>query len=116
MRKSASTNSMNEKKMATGCPITTTMLMIGGRWKVIILWNLKNGALRYSELKKAMPSITEKMLTQQLKGLIEQGWVSKTDFKEIPPRTQYSLTKLGRSFMPVLQQVYDWGIKRLPLS
>jgi DNA-binding HxlR family transcriptional regulator len=110
MRKQTSSYSVNEKAMTSGCPITSTVQAIGGRWKIIILWQLKNGSLRYNEIRKAIPNISEKMLIQQLKELMQGGWVSKKDFQEIPPRTEYSLTKLGKSFVPILRKIYDWGI------
>lgn len=111
MRKVNSTNHINEKAITTNCPITSTVIAIGGRWKIIILWQLKAGALRYSEARKAIPNISEKMLTQQLKELVESGWVSKKDYNEIPPRTEYSLTKTGKSFIPILESIYTWGTK-----
>jgi DNA-binding HxlR family transcriptional regulator len=108
MRKENSTNHINEKAITTNCPITSTVLAIGGRWKIIILWQLKNGALRY---RKAIPHISEKMLIQQLKELMQSGWVAKKDFNEIPPRTEYRLTALSLSFIPILEGIYDWGIE-----
>ena len=111
MRKKSSTNYENQKSIIADCPITSTLQQIGGRWKLIIIWNLKNEPLRYSILKKRIPNISEKMLTQQLKSLVEHGWVVRKDFGEIPPRTEYKLTDLGMSFIPVMNQIYDWGIK-----
>ncbi len=83
--------------------------MVGGRWKLIIIWNLRKKAFRYKELYRSIPNITEKMLTQQLSTLVEDGWVLKKDYGEIPPRTEYSLTPLGKSFIPILKRIYDWG-------
>jgi DNA-binding HxlR family transcriptional regulator len=111
MRKTNSTNHINEKAITSGCPITSTVLAIGGRWKIIILWQLKNGVLRYNEIKKAIPNISEKMLIQQLKELIKSNWVEKKDYNEIPPKTEYALTPLGVSFMPILEHIYEWGEK-----
>lgn len=111
MRKKNSTNHLNEKTITQGCPITSTMLAIGGRWKLIILWHLRTDVLRYNEIKKAIPNVSEKMLIQQLKDLIQSGWVTKKDYQEIPPRTEYSLTDLGKSFIPILESIYDWGIE-----
>lgn len=110
MRKANSSYSINEKAMRSGCPITSTVQAIGGRWKIIILWQLKSGSLRYNEIRKAIPNISEKMLIQQLKELMKSGWVTKKDFNEIPPRTEYSLTKLGKSFIPILEHIYRWGM------
>ena len=111
MRKTNSTNHINEKAITSGCPITSTVLAIGGRWKIIILWQLKNGALRYNEIRKAIPNISEKMLIQQLKELIKSNWVDKKDYNEIPPKTEYALTPLGVSFMPILEHIYEWGVQ-----
>lgn len=111
MRKINSTNHLNEIAITNGCPITSTVLAIGGRWKLIILWQLKDGPLRYNEIRKAIPNISEKMLIQQLKELMQSNWVNKKDYNQIPPRTEYALTKLGKSFMPILENIYDWGIK-----
>ncbi|MFN4316168.1 MAG: winged helix-turn-helix transcriptional regulator [Chitinophagaceae bacterium] len=111
MRKINSTNHINERAITNGCPITSTVLAIGGRWKIIILWQLKDGSLRYNEIKKSIPNISEKMLIQQLKELMKSGWVDKKDYHEVPPRTEYSLTKLGKSFIPILESIYKWGIK-----
>ncbi len=110
-RKINSTNHINEKAITNGCPITSTVLAIGGRWKLIILWQLKDGSLRYNEIRKAIPNISEKMLIQQLKELMQSGWVDKKDYNEIPPRTEYSLTSLGQSFMPILESIGEWGTK-----
>lgn len=111
MRKANSTNHINEKAITNGCPITSTVIQIGGRWKIIILWQLKDGPKRYNEIRKAIPNISEKMLIQQLKELVLNSWVDKKDFNEIPPRTEYSLTKLGSSFMPILENICQWGIE-----
>ena len=110
MRKLNSSHHINEQKITENCPVTATMLAIGGRWKVIILWHLAGDARRYSELKKVIPHISEKMLTQQLKELAASGWVVKKDFQKIPPHTEYSLSALGRSFIPVLEHIYTWGM------
>ncbi|TAI48505.1 winged helix-turn-helix transcriptional regulator [Flagellimonas allohymeniacidonis] len=109
MRKSNSSNSINEKSILEDCPITSTWLAIGGRWKLVIIWQLRDSPMRYNMLFRAIPNISQKMLTQQLKSLVEEGWVYKTDFKEIPPRTEYKLSKLGLSFLPILRKIYDWG-------
>ena len=110
MRKENSTNSLNEAEILHDCPITATFNIIGGRWKVIILWHLRNQAMRYGELNRAIPNISQKMLTQQLKALVENGFIEKKDYQQIPPKTDYKLSPLGDSFIPILQQIHDWGI------
>jgi DNA-binding HxlR family transcriptional regulator len=109
MRKASSTNFVNEKSITEKCPITSTMLAIGGRWKLVLIWQIRDKALRYNEIKKAVPNIKEKMLIQQLKALMESGWIEKKDYQEIPPKTEYFLTPLGKSFIPILESIYDWG-------
>ncbi|KOY84488.1 hypothetical protein AD998_21080 [bacterium 336/3] len=109
MGKENSTNQLNKKSITSGCPLTATVMAVSGRWKIIILWQLKHGALRYNQIKKSIPNISEKVLIQQLKELIEDGWISKKDYQSIPPHTEYSLTELSSSFMPILETIYDWG-------
>lgn len=109
MRKETSTNFINEQSITDDCPIAATLKAIGGRWKLIILWNLREQPLRYKVLQRCIPNISEKMLTQQLGVLVEDGWVAKKDYGEIPPRTEYSLTELGQSFLPILNHIYAWG-------
>ncbi len=109
MRKETSTNFINEQSITDDCPIAATIKAIGGRWKLIILWNLREQPLRYKVLQRSIPNISEKMLTQQLGVLVEDGWVVKKDYGEIPPRTEYSLTELGQSFIPILNHIYVWG-------
>ena len=109
MRKETSTNFINEQSITDDCPIAATLKAIGGRWKLIILWNLREQPLRYKVLQRSIPNISEKMLTQQLSVLVEDGWVIKKDYGEIPPRTEYSLTELGQSFIPILDHIYVWG-------
>ncbi|MGA0557529.1 winged helix-turn-helix transcriptional regulator [Larkinella sp. VNQ87] len=111
MRKENSTNRLNEMAITNNCPITSTVVAIGGRWKIIILWRLNDGPLRYNEIRKAIPNISEKMLIQQLKELVASGWVDKKDYNEIPPRTEYTLTTLGKSFIPILERIYQWGME-----
>lgn len=109
MRKETSTNFINEQSITDDCPIAATLKVIGGRWKLIILWNLREQPLRYKVLQRSIPNISEKMLTQQLGVLVEDGWVVKKDYGEIPPRTEYGLTELGQSFIPILDHIYAWG-------
>ena len=111
MRKQNSTNSENQRAMTHNCPITSTFEIIGGRWKIIIIWNLKDQPMRYNALKRCIPNISEKMLTQQLKSLVQDGWVDKKDYEEVPPKTEYSLTSFGASFLPILNEIYAWGLE-----
>ena len=95
--------------MSDCCPVETTLELIGGKYKALILWHLSNGTLRFSELKKLIPSATPKMLTQQLRELETHMLIHREVFPVIPPKVEYSLTELGRSLMPVLVAMRDWG-------
>ena len=91
------------------CPVEATIAMIGGKYKSLILWKLAGGTLRFSQLRKEVPQATPKMLTQQLRELEADGLVCRKVFAVVPPRVEYSLTPFGRSIMPVLEAMYDWG-------
>jgi DNA-binding HxlR family transcriptional regulator len=111
--KENSTNQLNKKGMISLCPVSYTLEKIGGRWKPLILYNLRDGKKRYSELKKAMPLISEKMLIQQLKELEKDNLVMRKAMPVIPPHVEYSLTKNGKEIGPVLNAMAIWGIKNL---
>ncbi len=91
------------------CAMDVTMDYIGGKWKTVVLWYLKNNTLRFGELKKQIPEITEKMLSIQLKGLEEDGLVKREVFPEVPLRVEYSLTEFGNTLIPVLDAIAKWG-------
>lgn len=91
------------------CALDITMKFIGGKWKTVVLWYLKNKTYRFGELKKQIPDITEKMLSIQLKALQEDGLVRREVFAEVPLRVEYSLTDFGKSLIPVLNAVAKWG-------
>ena len=91
------------------CPVETTLALIGGKYKALILWHLSSGKLRFSELKKAVSGATPKMLTQQLRELETQKLINRVVYPVIPPKVEYSLTDLGQSLMPVLTSMRDWG-------
>ena len=86
-----------------------TLSLIGGKWKALILWNLLEGTMRYSALRKAVPDATPKMLTQQLRELEADGLVSRTVWPVVPPRVDYALTPTGESIKPILTAMYRWG-------
>lgn len=92
-----------------GCPVETTLAVIGGRWKVLILRELFAGTKRFNELQRALPGITQKMLTQQLRELERQGIVQRTVYPQVPPKVEYSLLPLGKSLKPVLRAMHVWG-------
>ncbi|MBL7809153.1 MAG: helix-turn-helix transcriptional regulator [Saprospiraceae bacterium] len=91
------------------CALDLTMHYIGGKWKTIVLWYLRNDKKRFSELKKQIPDITEKMLSLQLKSLEEDGIVKRTVYAEVPPRVEYELTDFGRTLRPVVEAIAKWG-------
>jgi DNA-binding HxlR family transcriptional regulator len=111
MIKEASTNNENRKAITIACPVSLVLEKIGGRWKPLILWNLRNGKLRYSELKKAIPPITEKMLIQHLKQLESDKLVLRNVVEIMPPHVEYSLTDSGAELLPALNVLADWGIR-----
>lgn len=91
------------------CAMDVTMHYIGGKWKTVVLWYLRNKTMRFGELKKQIPEITEKMLSIQLKALEEDGLVRRTVFAEVPLRVEYSLTNFGITLVPVLEAIAKWG-------
>ncbi len=93
------------------CPVELTLSAIGGKWKVLILWGLRGGTLRYSELRRALPGITHKMLSQQLRELEADGLVNREVFPVVPPRVEYSLTEHGRGLQPVIERMGEWGAR-----
>ncbi|WP_315067736.1 helix-turn-helix domain-containing protein [uncultured Clostridium sp.] len=97
------------KKELPSCSVETTLLLIGGKWKVLILRDLINGTKRFGELKKSIHSISQKVLTQQLREMEEDGLVERTVYAEVPPRVEYSLTEDGMSLKPVLNSMFAWG-------
>lgn len=91
------------------CPVETTLEMIGGKYKALILWHLSEKKLRFSELRRAITNATPKMLTQQLRELENNELIHREVFPVIPPKVEYSLTETGRSLMPILIAMRDWG-------
>lgn len=100
---------MEEEQTAGSQFVQATLKVLGGKWKVLILWNLKDKTRRFNELKRLMPEISEKMLIQQLRELERDRVVNRTVHLEVPPRVEYSFTHYGRSLEPVLRALCDWG-------
>jgi len=96
-------------KKTDNCPVEATLDLIGGKYKALILWHLSDGQLRFSELRKVITSATPKMLTQQLRELEAQALIHREVFPVVPPKVEYSLTELGRSLLPILVAMRDWG-------
>ena len=95
------------------CPVSATLDLIGGKYKALILWHLAENKLRFSELNKLIPKATAKMLTQQLREMESQNLIHREVFPVVPPKVEYSLTDLGRSLMPVLIEMRNWGAEFL---
>jgi DNA-binding HxlR family transcriptional regulator len=93
------------------CSMELTLALIGGKWKSLILWRLGDNTLRFSELRKSMPQVTQKMLTQQLRELEEDGLVRRHVYTQVPPRVEYSLTEAGKSILPILNSMCEWGLQ-----
>ncbi|RYE17128.1 MAG: transcriptional regulator [Sphingobacteriales bacterium] len=104
------------KKTALACPVTYVMQKIGGHWKPIILYQLQSGSKRYSELRKAIPPITEKMLIQHLKQLEADGLVIREAKPVVPPYVTYSLSSAGKGLSPVLNAMAAWAVEDSKLS
>jgi DNA-binding HxlR family transcriptional regulator len=91
------------------CPITVTLAIIGGKWKPIIIWQLRESILRFGELQRRMPGVTQKMLTQQLRELESDGIIHREVYPVIPPKVEYSLTESGKTLLPILKEMASWG-------
>jgi DNA-binding HxlR family transcriptional regulator len=93
--------------------VQTTLGVLGGKWKILILWNVRDRPQRLSELKRLIPEISEKVLIQQLRDLEKDGIVHRHDYAEMPPKVDYSFTEYGKSLKPVLQMLCRWGEEHL---
>ncbi|MFI5161804.1 MAG: winged helix-turn-helix transcriptional regulator [Sphingobacteriales bacterium] len=107
--KQNSTNQENKQAILNFCPVTVTLGKIGGRWKPLIIYNLQQGMLRYAQLKKAIPGITEKMLIQHLRELEADDLVKRDVKPVVPPHVEYSLTQRGKSLNSLLNEMAEWG-------
>lgn len=95
------------------CPVELALKAIGGRWKVLILRELFNGTRRFGELRRALHGITQKMLTQQLREMEQDGLVDRYVYQQVPPKVEYSLTPMGVTLKPVLDSMHEWGNRYL---
>lgn len=101
---------MNEKtKELPACPVETTLTLIGDKWNVLILRDLMSGTKRFGELKKSIGTVSQKVLTAQLRDMEANGLVHRDVYAEVPPRVEYSLTELGQSLKPILDAMWNWG-------
>jgi DNA-binding HxlR family transcriptional regulator len=101
------------KRQIYGCGLEAALAVVGGKWKPIVLWNLAPGPRRFGELRRLVTGISEKMLIQQLREMERDGIVAREDFREIPPRVEYSLTEFGVSLGQALRPLCDWGTEHL---
>ena len=100
---------MQAAKELPACPVETTLMLIGDKWKVLILRDLMPGTKRFGDLKKSIGSVSQKVLTAQLRDMEQNGLVHREVYAEVPPRVEYSLTELGRSLEPILDAMRNWG-------
>ncbi|MDE6432781.1 MAG: helix-turn-helix transcriptional regulator [Lachnospiraceae bacterium] len=101
---------MLSKEELPACPVATTVQLIGSKWKLLILRNLLGRPWRFNELKKSLEGISQKVLTDSLRALEEDGIVIRTVYPEVPPHVEYSLTELGESMRPILKAMEEWGL------
>jgi DNA-binding HxlR family transcriptional regulator len=102
-----------ETAQPAGCPLTATLDAIGGKWNMICLYWLNSGTYRFSELQRLMPEISHKVLTETLRGLEQEGLLTRTDFSEVPPRVVYGISRYGESLRPLIEFVRLWGREHL---
>jgi DNA-binding HxlR family transcriptional regulator len=98
---------------SAGCPVEATLELIGGKWKGLVLYHLLQATMRFNELRRKMPSVTQRMLTRQLRELEGVGLILRTVYAEVPPRVEYALTAEGESLRPVILALREWGRNHL---
>ncbi|MGK7394919.1 MAG: winged helix-turn-helix transcriptional regulator [Candidatus Cyclobacteriaceae bacterium M3_2C_046] len=101
---------MENRKLFPRCPIRTTLEMLGGKWRLLIINEIGHQSLRYGEIKKAIPEISEKMLVSELKTLVDNELVIRNNFGEVPPRVEYHLTDKGKMALRLIQPITEFGI------
>lgn len=100
---------MKEQQKATACPVEVTLSIVGGKWKLQIVYCLLSGTRRFGELRRLIPGATQQMLTLQLRELEQAGVLQRQVYAQVPPKVEYSLTALGRSLEPIVHQIHTWG-------
>jgi len=101
---------MNQRnKYSSDCALNKVQKMVGGKWKLSLLWFISGETRRFGEINRTFPDITQSMLTKQLRELETDGLLHREVYKEVPPRVEYSLTNLGQQFIPILQSMSEWG-------
>ena len=102
---------MRTKEELPACPVATTVALIGSKWKLLILRNLMARPWRFNELKKDLNGVSQKVLTDSLRSLEEDGIVTRTVYPEVPPRVEYALSDLGESMRPIIDVMQRWGLE-----
>ncbi len=100
-----------EELLKLECPISIVQSVVAGKWKIVIIWRLKDGAKRFNELQRVLPNIRHSALTLQLRELERDGLIHREVYKEIPPKVEYSLTEIGRKFLKALDKFGEWGFE-----
>lgn len=100
---------MLTKEELPPCPVATTLMLIGNKWKIFIIQQLMDQPFRFSELRRAIPGISEKLLTDNLRAMEKNGIITRTVFPEVPPRTEYALSELGDTMRPIIESMATWG-------
>lgn len=100
---------MKKKKELLACPVATSVSLIGDKWKLLIIRNLKSRTLRFNELQRDLDGISQKVITETLRQMIDDGLVYRNDYHENPPRVDYGLTDLGKEMMPIIDALADFG-------
>ena len=103
------TTKLSTSEGLPACPVETTLLLIGSKWKVLILRDLAEGTRRFGELRRSVTGISQKVLTSNLREMEADGLVTRTVYPEVPPRVEYSLTDTGKSLIPTLEQLISWA-------
>ena len=107
--------SKEEDLMTSTCPMEYAMKQIAGKWKLVILWHIYDQeVIRYGELQKLVAKISHKMLSNQLKELVNDGIIHKEIYQQIPPKVEYSLTDFGKTLIPVMKMLFEWGSEHRP--
>lgn len=101
---------MKIKQELPACPVATAVALIGGKWKLLIIRNLRNRAWRFNELQRDLDGISQKVLTDSLRQMIEDGLVYRKDYKQNPPKVEYGLTELGKELLPIIDALSDFGV------
>lgn len=110
-RRDSQGNGHGSGRGEAGCAVEVTLELIDGKWKGVILFHLQEGLLRFGELRRKMPGITQRMLTKQLRALEEDGLITRTVYPEVPPRVEYALSQTGQRLRPVIDALRAWGIE-----